>query len=222
MDFFLTPVEVRIIGALIEKQITTPDYYPMTMNALVNACNQLSNRDPVVSYDEKTVHDTLFELRGKRFARMISGSDHRVPKYEQIFTDEFNLAPDETAVMCVLMLRGPQTVGEIRGRTGRLHDFKELAEVEETLKNLAERSPDPLVVRLPRQPGTKESRFAHLLCGNIDLEALKAEAEAETPTVTAVPSSRDRLDQLEREVARLREEQDELKRQFMEFKKQFD
>ncbi|MBX7218724.1 MAG: YceH family protein [Blastocatellia bacterium] len=218
MDFLLNDVEIRIIGALMEKQTTTPEYYPLTLNTLVNACNQLSNREPVVSYDEKTVQDTLFQLRGKRCARMITG-DGRVPKYEQILTEELELSPPEMAAMCVLMLRGPQTPGEIRGRTGRLFEFNGLAEVEETLQGLVERS---LVARLPRQPGTKESRFAHLLSGAVETEVLPPLPEAAPAPSTSRFSPQDRIIALEQEVAGLRQELEELKQKFETFQKQFE
>ena len=219
MDSILNPVEVRVLGSLIEKQITTPEYYPLTLNALVNACNQLSNRDPVVSFDEKTVARALESLRDKKLAWMVTGIG-RVPKYEQGFGEVFKLAEQEIAVLCVLMLRGPQTVGEIRGRTGRLYEFKELEEVELTLQALmtAER---PLAVKLPRQPGTKESRYAHLLAGEIQIEEREASPRLE-PATLEVRQENERLARLEDEVARLRAELADLSQQFIEFKKQFE
>lgn len=221
VDFILTAVEVRVLGALIEKEFTTPDYYPLTLNALVNACNQLSNREPVVSYDDSTVLDALFNLRGKRCARQISGADHRVPKYAEIFTEEFALKMPEIAVMDVLMLRGPQTPGELRSRGGRIYEFGSLAEVEETLQTLETRSPDPLIIRLPRQPGTKETRFAHLLSGEIKIE--RPEPSSATESVVSKPSAEnERMAQLESEVAALRQELTDLKQQFLEFRKQFE
>src|SRR5438132_2706158 len=168
MDWQLDAAEVRVLGALMEKEITTPDYYPLSVNALVNACNQKSNREPVVSYDEDMVETTLDGLRAKGLASRISGgADSRVPKHEQRFVEKCNLGRREAAVMCVLMLRGPQTVGELRGRTERLYSFDSLADVEATLSRLTDRNP-PLVHKLVRQPGEKEARFAHLLAGRVE------------------------------------------------------
>src|SRR4051812_3004950 len=161
----LTAAEVRVLGSLIEKQITTPDYYPLTLNALTNACNQLTNRDPVVAFDETTVVRALDGLRDKRLATLFAGAESRVAKYKHTLTDRLLLTPAEIAVLCVLMLRGPQTVGELRTRSERLFAFDTLPEVEETLNVLAARQSQPLVTKLPRQPGTKESRYAHLLAG---------------------------------------------------------
>src|SRR5262245_31849446 len=158
----LTPAEVRVLGSLIEKQITTPDYYPLTLNALTNACNQLSNRDPVVAFDEQTVVRALDGLREKRLATLFSGAESRVAKYKHTLNDALLLTPAEVALLCILMLRGPQTLGELRTRSERLYRFEAMSEVEETLSALAARLPQPLVARLPRQPGTKESRFAQL------------------------------------------------------------
>jgi uncharacterized protein YceH (UPF0502 family) len=157
----LSPSEIRVLGALIEKQITTPDYYPLTLNSLTNACNQLTNRDPVVSYDEQTVVRALDALREKRLATLFSGAESRVAKYKHTLTDAILLTPAEVALLCVLMLRGPQTVGELRTRAERLFPFDNLPEVEEALNALAARPERPLVAKLPRQPGTKESRYAH-------------------------------------------------------------
>ena len=219
MDQILTPVEVRVLGSLIEKEITTPEYYPLTLNALVNACNQISNRDPVVSFDEKTVARGLEGLREKKLAWMVTGVG-RVPKYEHRFTEALQLAAQEVAVLCVLMLRGPQTVGEIRGRTGRLYEFKELEEVELTLQALLAAQP-PLVMKLPRQPGTKESRYAHLLAGEVHVEEREVETRLE-PAIREVRQENERLAILESEVAHLRSDLAELKEQFLEFKRQFE
>src|ERR671916_2969867 len=164
MDATLDEVEVRVLGALVEKQLATPDYYPLTLNALVNACNQISNRDPVVSYDEQTVERAVDSLRGKNLVYVFYGSESRVPKYTHVMTEIFRLSPPELAAICVLMLRGPQTVGEVRGRTGRLYNFADLAEVESTLERLAQRE-EPVVIKLPRQHGRKDARYAHLLGG---------------------------------------------------------
>ena len=219
MDQILTPVEVRVLGSLIEKELTTPEYYPLTLNALVNACNQISNRDPVVSFDEKTVARGLEGLREKKLAWMVTGVG-RVPKYEHRFTEALQLAAQEVAVLCVLMLRGPQTVGEIRGRTARLYEFKELEEVELTLQALLAAQP-PLVMKLPRQPGTKESRYAHLLAGEVHIEEREVETRVE-PAIREVRQENERLAMLESEVAHLRSDLAELKQQFLEFKRQFE
>lgn len=219
MEQILTPVEVRVLGSLIEKEITTPEYYPLSLNALVNACNQLSNRDPVVSLDEKTVARALESLREKRLTWMVTGIG-RVPKYEQRFGEEYKLAEQELAVLCVLMLRGPQTVGEIRGRTGRLYEFKELEEVELTLQALMTAQP-PFAVKLPRQPGTKESRYAHLLAGEVQIDEREAVPRLEAATLE-VRQENERISRIEEELARVRGELAELKQQFLEFKKQFE
>ncbi len=219
MDHILTPVEVRVLGSLIEKEITTPEYYPLTLNALVNACNQISNRDPVVSFDEMTVARALESLREKKLAWMVTGVG-RVPKYEHRFTEALQLAAQEVAVLCVLMLRGPQTVGEIRGRTSRLYEFKELEEVELTLQALQSAQP-PLALKLPRQPGTKESRYAHLLAGAVQIEEREVAPRLEPATV-AIRQENERLAALEDETAQLRSDLQELKQQFLDFKKQFE
>ena len=219
MDEILTPVEVRVLGSLIEKEITTPEYYPLTLNALINACNQISNRDPVVSFDDKTVARALESLREKRLAWMVTGAG-RVPKYEHRFTEALQLAEQEVAVLCVLMLRGPQTVGEIRGRTGRLYEFKELEEVELTLQGLMAAQP-PLALRLPRQPGTKESRYAHLLAGEVQVEEREHAPRLE-PAPLEVRQENERLARLEGDLAHVRDELAELKQQFFDFKKQFE
>ena len=219
MDQILTQVEVRVLGSLIEKEITTPEYYPLTLNALVNACNQLSNRDPVVSFDERTVARALESLREKKLAWMVTGIG-RVPKYEHNFSEALKLAEQELAVLCVLMLRGPQTVGEIRGRTGRLYEFKELEEVELTLQALMTADP-PLAVKLPRQPGTKESRYAHLLAGEVQVEEREVAPRLE-PATLEVRQENERIAKLEEELAHVRGELAELKQQFVDFKKQFE
>jgi len=198
--------EARVLGSLIEKQLTTPDYYPLTLNALTNACNQLSNRDPVVSYDENTVVRAIEVLREKRLATLYSGGESRVAKYKHTLTDALLLTPAEVALLCVLLLRGPQTVGELRTRTERLFKFDNLPEVEAALHALAARQPQPLVAKLPRQPGTKESRYAQLLS-----EAERAVPPAPAESAPPAPAP-DRFAQLEAEVAALRREFDELKR----------
>jgi uncharacterized protein len=219
VDQTLTSVEVRVLGSLIEKEITTPEYYPLTLNALTNACNQISNRDPVVSFDDKTVARALESLREKNLAWMVTGIG-RVPKYEQRFAEAYKLAEQEVAVLCVLMLRGPQTVGEIRGRTGRLYEFKELEEVELTLQALMSAEP-PHAVRLQRQPGTKESRYAHLLAGEVQIEEREVATRLEPATIEVLKEN-ERLSRIEEDLAQVRGELAELRQQFVEFKKQFE
>src|SRR5246500_2924310 len=179
MNIELSLIEARVIGCLIEKQITTPDYYPLSINALVNACNQKSNRDPVMSLSEDVVRQALHTLNEKGMAGAASAAgDSRVPKYEHRMQEAFNLTRPETALLCVLLLRGPQTPGELRGRAERLHRFEDLTDVQSTLQKLMTRE-EPLAKVLPRQPGTKEARYAHLLCGD------KSEWEAPVPMVEA-------------------------------------
>ena len=203
----LNNVEARVLGALIEKEITTPEYYPLTLNALVNACNQKSNRDPVVSYDEDTVEDALESLRAKSLAVRITGAGTRVPKHAHRFSEKFNFGRREVAILCELMLRGPQTLGELRTHADRLHHFDDLGELETVLQRLSEQ-----VTKLARQPGEKESRYAHLFFG----EPQVATAEL------AMPERRDRIGELEAEVACLRAEMESLKTQFADFRRQFE
>ena len=167
MELQLDSVEARVLGSLLEKETTTPDYYPLSLNALINACNQKSNRDPVMSLDEAAVHEGLDGLSRKGLAGPTGTAESRVTKYEHRIGEVFNLGRRESALLCVLLLRGPQTPGELRGRGERMHRFDDLGEVVSTLNRMAELQP-PLVKVLPRQPGTKEARFAHLLCGNVD------------------------------------------------------
>lgn len=214
----LTDTEARIVGSLIEKQLTTPEYYPLTLNALVNACNQKSNREPVVAFDEKTVTDALENLRDRNLVYVFYGSTSRVPKYKHMLPSVYELEPSEVAIMCVLMLRGPQTLGELRGRTERLYDFSGLGEVQETLDSLIRRD-EPLVMKLERQPGQKEARFAHLLSGEIDVEAFAAAASAHRPHGGV---DAERIEKLEEQVSGLRTEVEALKQTFDEFKKQFE
>src|SRR5260370_4049757 len=188
MDIVLNDVEVRVLGALIEKDVTTPDYYPLSLNALVNACNQKNSRDPVMTLDENAVQEGLRGLEEKHLAGPAGGAESRVTKYEHRVQEVFNFTRAETAIMCVLLLRGPQTPGELRGRTERMHRFEELSDVQSTLPRLIEREP-PLVKMLPRQPGTKESRYAHLLAGEVEVETAPAEA-SEMPPPGAVDVER--------------------------------
>jgi uncharacterized protein YceH (UPF0502 family) len=215
--FPLTEIEVRVLGALIEKDITTPDYYPLSLNALVNACNQKNNRDPVMNLDEDTVRHALDSLQGKRLAGPAGGADSRVTKYEHRLQEVFNFDRREIAIICVLLLRGPQTPGELRGRTDRMYRFEALEDVQSTLQRLIDRSP-PLVRVLPRQPGTKESRYMHLFSGDVALPS-EIEVSAEIPRKG---DSRDhRISLLEAEVSSLRKEVEELRQQFAAFAQQF-
>src|SRR5438552_932534 len=168
VNILLNEVECRVLGSLIEKEITTPEYYPLSLNALVNACNQKSNRDPVMTLDEAAVRQALHSLDGESLVRSVSASDSRVTKYEHRLQETFNFYRHETAVLCVLLLRGPQTPGELRTRAERMHPCDDLSAVQSSLQHLMKREP-PLVKVLPRQPGTKESRYAHLLSGDADL-----------------------------------------------------
>lgn len=210
----LNDLEMRVLGALVEKDITTPDYYPLSLNALVNACNQKNNRDPVMSLGEDAVRDALSSLQEKRLAGPAGGADSRVTKYEHRLQEVFNFDRREIAVLCVLLLRGPQTPGELRGRTDRMYHFEALDDVQSTLGRLMERHP-PLVAVLPRQPGTKESRYAQLMGGDVaPLEPAPAHAEQSHP-------SGDRVARLEEEVAHLRSEVAALKEELVAFRKQF-
>ena len=222
----LSAEEARVTGALIEKQVTTPEYYPLTLNALVNACNQISNRDPVVSYDDATVARVLERLRDKRLAREVRTADGRVPKYRQVLEEVYPLSRAELAVVCVLLLRGPQTPGELRARTERLYPFSDISFVEATLEGLGEAMEQrpPLVMKLPRQAGRKESRYAHLLSGPIEIdeqEAAAAGAEG-SPRRAARGTDDGRVARLEEELAAVRREVDELRREFAEFRRQFE
>jgi uncharacterized protein len=214
MSTILTDIETRVLGSLIEKQVTTPEYYPLTLNALTLACNQKNNRYPVTSYTENQVSEAVERLREKNLAYVYYGSTSRVPKYKHVMPEVMHLSHPEVALMCVLMLRGAQTLGELRGNAARLHDFSGLEEVEQTLNGLISND-EPLVARLPRQPGQKEGRFAHLLSGEIDLEAL---AETERTAATA-PSRRANL---EEKIDALAAEVEKLKEQFEQFRKQFE
>ncbi|MFN0149244.1 MAG: YceH family protein [bacterium] len=230
MNDTLSEVEARIVGCLIEKQITTPDYYPLSLNALTNACNQKNNRDPVVFYDDRTVEAALHALFPMRLVIKVTGADSRVPKYRHQFPEIYAVTPAEVAVLCVLMLRGPLTLGEVRGCTGRLHEFADLAQVEATLDALMRREPKPYVMRLPRQPGQKESRFAQLLCGEPEIAAVDeiAPAASESPRASTArhagsPGAVDsKLAAMEGEIAALRAEIDALKREFESFRKAFE
>jgi uncharacterized protein YceH (UPF0502 family) len=221
MPTILNEAEVRVLGALVEKQVTTPEYYPLTLNALTQACNQKNNRNPVVTFDEATVTQAIESLRAKNLVYLFYGSTSRAPKYKHMMSEVFGLNPQELAVMCVLMLRGAQTIGEIRGRTDRLYDFSGLPEVEETLNSLSVKEPQSLVTSLARQPGQKEIRYAHLLSGEVDV-TYQPEANASEETMTNRPPKSDRLSILEKEVESLRDEVEALRRELENFKKQFE
>jgi uncharacterized protein len=206
-----------VLGCLVEKEITTPEYYPLSLNALIHACNQKSNRDPLMNLAEDAVRQALRALGEQTLARSAS-ADSRVAKYEHRLADTFNFTRPETAILCELLLRGPQTPGELRSRAERMRPFEDLSEVHSTLKHLMEREP-PLVKVLPRQPGNKEARYAHLLSGDVEVP--------ETPPVkeTLVSSStaeNARVVALEGAVAGLQKELTDLKAQFAEFRKQFE
>ena len=210
MDFVLHPIEVRVLGSLLEKEVTTPEYYPLSLNALVAACNQKSNRDPVMRFDESTVEEALRSLRDKGLLLAISGAGSRVPKYGHRISEKLNLGRREQAILCELMLRGPQTLGELRNRGERMHHFDDLAEVEAVIERLPE-----LIAKLPRRPGEKEQRYAHLLSGPPTV------AEEEAPEA-APPVRGDRITVLEAEVALMRSEIEDLKQQFAGFRRQFE
>ena len=216
----LNEIEVRVLGSLVEKQVTTPEYYPLTLNALTLACNQKNNRSPVTSFSEDEVAQALESLREKNLAYVFYRSTSRVPKYKHVMTEVLHLSPPELAVLCVLMIRGSQTVGEIRGSAARLHEFSGLEEVEATLNSLISREPDRLVARLPRQPGQKEARFAHLLSGEVPSEVF-SQAERQPETIPH-SSAADRISKLESEVETLKAEVEKLREQFEGFKKQFE
>ncbi|MGI8788816.1 MAG: YceH family protein [Pyrinomonadaceae bacterium] len=215
MPEILTETEARIVGALIEKELTTPEYYPLTLNALVAACNQKTNREPVVNYNEQTVQKSLDDLREKNLAYVFYGSTSRVPKYKHILDKVYELESSEVAVICVLLLRGAQTLGELRGRADRLYNFSNLGEVNETLDNLIRRE-ESLVVKLERQAGQKEARYAHLLSGEV------AEFSPPEKSVAVSHTGGERVAKLEEDVENLRSEFNLFRQSFEEFKKQFE
>jgi uncharacterized protein YceH (UPF0502 family) len=218
MATVLTEIETRVLGSLVEKQVTTPEYYPLTLNALTAACNQKNNRYPVTSYSEDQVSQAVETLREKNLTYLFYGSTSRVPKYKHVVPEVLHLNSAELALMCVLMLRGAQTPGELRGNASRLHEFSGLEEIEQTLNALMSRDGDALVARLPRQPGQKEVRFMHLLNGEIPAELT---VESAAPR-RAPPASFDRVSILEQEVASLKSQVQDLQQQFDTFKKQFE
>lgn len=211
----INEIETRIIGSLVEKQLTTPEYYPLTLNALVAACNQKTNREPVTNYGESDIERALDVLRDKNLVYVFYGSGSRVPKYKHLLPNVYELDTRETALVSVLMLRGAQTVGELNQRTGRLYEFSGLNEISETLDGLAKRE-DPIVFRLEPQPGQKEARYAHLLSGAIDIESYARES-----AIAQIPRA-DRIAELEKEIENLKNEFNSFREAFEEFKKQFD
>ena len=218
MNIVLNEVECRVLGSLVEKEITTPEYYPLSLNALVNACNQKSNRDPETNLDEAAVRQALHSLDGQSLVRSVSAADSRVTKYEHRLQEAFNFYRHEIAILCVLLLRGPQTPGELRTRAERMHHFEDLNAVQSSLQHLMKREP-PLVKILPRQPGTKEARYAHLLSGDVEVRETKHAAE---PQVSTASLDGDQIARLEEEVASLRKDIAELRQQFAAFRKQFE
>ena len=220
MDIILNDVETRVLGSLVEKDVTTPDYYPLSLNALLNACNQKNNRDPVMNLDEGAVREALSTLQEKRLAGPTGSADSRVTKYEHRLQEAFNFTRGETAVLCVLLLRGPQTPGELRGRTERMHRFEDLTEVQSTVQRMMQSDP-PLVRVLPRQPGTKESRYKHLLAGDVE-DAADVAQPPSSAFVTSHSHDADRITHLENLVSDLRKEVADLKQQLANFRKQFE
>ena len=216
MSLELNEIEARIIGCLIEKEHTTPDYYPLTLNALTNACNQKSNRNPVVDYDEQTAQQTLDSLLAKDFVYLFYGSGSRTPKYKHLLPKVLELDHPETAIICVLLLRGAQTLGELNQRTSRIYQFDGLDEVNQTVDALAKRE-EPLIVAIPKQPGQKEARFAHLLSGEVDFESVSFEPARKTSS-----GGSKRIEELEQKVASLETELGSFRDEFQEFKKQFE
>src|SRR5207245_53660 len=218
VNILLTEIECRVLGSLIEKEITTPEYYPLSLNALVNACNQKSNRDPVMTLDEAAVRQALHSLDGQSLVRSVSASDSRVTKYEHRLQEAFNFYRHEIAILCVLLLRGPQTPGELRTRAERMHPFDDLGAVQSSLQHLMKREP-ALVKVLPRQPGTKEARYAHLLAGDVEVSDARPAFEA---TAASLNADGERIAILEEKIAGLQKEIAELRQQFAVFRKQFE
>lgn len=211
----LNDKEIRVLGCLMEKEMATPEYYPLSLNSLLNACNQKSNRDPVVSYDETTVIQALDSLKEKKFVWRSDAS--RVTKYSQNFVKIKNLIDKEAALLCLLFLRGPQTLGELRGRSDRLYKFNNLEEVQEVLDSLSDME---MTIKLPKLPGRKEARYTHLLSGlPDDKQEQELERESSTPPTTL---ESDRIQHLENKIISLQEELESLKQEFTEFKKQFE
>lgn len=216
----LNNTELRVLGSLVEKQVTTPEYYPLTLNALVQACNQKNNREPVVAFNEATVTNSIETLRDKNLVYVFYGSTSRVPKYKHMMREVYELADHELAIINVMMLRGAQTVGELMTRASRLHEFSGIGEIESTLNELMHRESEPLVARLPRQPGHKEARYVHLLSGETIAESI-AKLEETASEQSGKITSTDRIAQLENKVEMLTEEVKALRQQLEDFKNQF-
>ncbi|MDH3391961.1 MAG: YceH family protein [Desulfobulbaceae bacterium] len=214
MDILLDNAEVRVLGSLMEKSMTTPEYYPLSLNALTNACNQKSNREPVVAFDETTVVRALDGLREKQLVVLSASS--RVPKYAEVFVNTRKLVKREAALLMMLLLRGPQTVGELRSRTERVYRFEDLAEVEATLDELSESG---YLTKLPRMAGRKESRYAHLLSGEVEAET---EAPRPEPATIVVRRENDKILALEEELRQLREDFNALQAAFEKFRQEFE
>ena len=219
MVILLSDVEARVLGSLVEKELTTPEYYPLSLNALVNACNQKSNRDPLMNLDEEAVREALRTLDKKGLAGPADNMVSCVSKYEHRLQEAYNFTRHEIAILSELLLRGPQTPGELRSRADRMHKFEDLGIVQSTLQRLMKREP-PLVALLPRQPGTKEARYAHLLSGDVELPS--QESTAVGVAVASSASSSERIARLEEQVATLQSEVAALKKQLGEFRKQFE
>jgi uncharacterized protein YceH (UPF0502 family) len=219
----LTDTEVRVLGALVEKEMSTPDNYPLSLNALTTACNQKTSRDPVAEYDDQTVLDAIELLRQRQMAATLTGRDHRVPKYRHWLPETLRIGNRELAVLCVMMLRGPQTIGELKERTHRLHEFEDLSSVETCLQKLAERQPEPLAVLLPRRPGEREPRWAHLMSGEPVLPAEPERyAAAEPPPRRPASDYESRIASLEEKVDLLCEKMEQLVQQLESFRRQFE
>jgi uncharacterized protein YceH (UPF0502 family) len=221
MEMKLSEVAARVLGALVEKEITTPEYYPLSLNALVNACNQKTNREPVLNLDDEAVTVALRSLSDLELAGAADTNDSRVRKYEHRLGEAFNFTRPEIAVLCVLLLRGAQTPGEIRGRAERLHHFEELSDVQAALQKLMQREP-ALVKVLPRQPGTKESRYMHLMSGDLEDSTTDGVRESVGANSSLQAADGERIARLESEIAALQNEIAELKQQFAQFRKQFE
>ncbi len=221
MPILLNEVEARVLGSLVEKQITTPEYYPLTLNALTAACNQRSNREPVVSYDEKAVLQAIESLRERNLAYVFYGSTSRVPKYKHMMPEVFELNGQQLAILCTLILRGHHTVGELRERASRLYEFPGLGEVNETLNSLINKEPEPLVVQLERQTGQKEVRYAHLLSGEVSVASIPVSEYSASRSISSRIEP-ERVLKLEQDVEALRAEIEILKQQFEDFRKQFE
>ena len=218
MNIILSEVETRVLGSLIEKDLTTPEYYPLSLNALVHACNQKSNRHPLMILDEDAVRQALRSLNQKELAGPADNMDSRVSKFEHRLQEAFNFTRHELAILCELLLRGPQTPGELRSRADRMHAFEDLGIVQSTLQRLMKREP-PLAKLLPRQPGTKEARYAHLLSGDMESWAPEPDSSA---AVTRISADSERIARLEHEVAGIQKEVADLKQQLAAFQKQFE